>query len=1436
MKLKGFYWSLNLLADAKGRSATKTKQEKIMATYTCDGGSNPIPSGLTEGSPLSGSVEITSTGNCTIGNPIACTGNITITVTGGTLDTKALISTTGAIDVQTSNNDITVDGVIKAGSTLRMRAGLIAGTSAGAIEVKDDITTNLVQTGTGKGMMLLKAQGNIKTKSIKATGNVGASSVKTAGIQIDANMYGANNLFTIGANTSNGINGTIDTRTTTGGGTSASFIEGGVRITNGNASSTGGITVTSMSDILVQASDSKSGFIILNAQDGTLTLPAGTLNAAGASGKRAGVIHLLANTIQADDGTIISASQDSGVAGTMHQVIVAANDIKFKGTNGLEILANGDGASWNQRGSLYVLPKGGLTISSTGDAPNYSVTNLVWTASLPNFGSMNSEVNFDGTGTGSDTAPLTIKANGNFNQLFISGRPITFDGGEVTIQSRGSSPNSANFIFDNQLTLGYFGSYSDEDGLIFKGDGAVNIDANGVSGNAGQVAIKIEKASLNQNAEADTLVTVKAEGPASGNGNGGRIEFWAPYGVTLNAASKAIMSANGAPSAQGHGGYVEFKPGSSDITLGSENGEYQFAAKSGITGTSHGGEVKVNTFGDLTLDSASAANVSGQGTNGNGGKLTLEGAPIIFAGTGLTLNADGGSTSGNGGEIHILDHATSLSLDNVSNGLIMSAKAPASGNGGTIEVAYVGTLNVKEANINVDSAGDGKGGTIYLHDIDTLAFQDTGSTELNADGSGSGDGGTVWLKVTNTVTIGDGNSNVEMYARGNANSGTGSGGTITVEGPSTLNVNSAFLSVDAGGDGNGGGISLSEIGTLNFTGGSGDTLKADGAGSGNGGYISLVADNAITVDAGAGNVKLSARGDVNSGTGAGGAILVVSNTDEVVVDGAEMNVSAGDDNYGGSINIQGSEVTILSDITTNGAGTGDGGSIYIRSDSTLTIDDADFHADSGETEGYGGFIHLEGEEIILPGNKNTLVAANGTGTGNGGTTELITTGGAVDIGGGNGEVRIEAKGGDPSLSFAMSPQIANPHDSQSRRALTSFGGSIRIEQTDHFTVQSTDPLKVDAFGDGDGGAIVIQCSVSVNIDGAVTADGIGTGNGGTISIEAPTITLGSNATFSATAGQQEGSNGNGGTIALRNGAGSVKLDLTGYAEGSTALFSAYGRGSGEGGWVTIEKVTAFFIHSLISVDGGDSVNSTSVPFGTISLNGVICRQWRRDATNNEYPKTYWKSVVPNDSPDNTIATYAYGLDTDVKSLLDIRQYSSVQLYYMDNYGEYAFFDRTAVPTALGASLAQSIGISAVFARVDLGGGLQTVESATGISLIKKSVTAHELGHNLDFQAGNPSAATGTGTFNQAKVDDYNDNSAGHINYEPCATVLGSQVCGAFSGTNSQKFEAWQGGNSELFPVFFAAYTYPNTSEANLDNALTYLPRTKQWMVDFVAAL
>lgn len=854
--------------------------------YTCDGGSNPVPANVT------GTVNINLVGeNCDIDHDVTATGGIFITTSGatgsGAITTKKLTANTGELHLIAPNNAI---------STKELKSGWHVKIEAKSIDVDGSITGQTAQMDANKypaepsfhANMLIRAQTDVTINgNVSLDGGLGANSVKMGGIQIDANLAGGNSEFVIGGSGASGVTGYISTQNTIGGGNANNLILGGVRITNGTTYSTGGIRVIDLSNFKVKSSESRAGNIILNAYSGTLTLPSGMMDARGTGLYGGGSITLNAKTIEADDDTIVTTSQDADGDATFHKIFIAAETIKFKGEGGLKILADGDGF-WSSE-QITVGPWQSNLLSSTD-----SINNLGWTYTSGNF---IDQVSFEGEGT----APLVIRADGNEDNIGVYGYPLKFEGGDVSIRARGAT--------NHDIKLGY--KYESDPsnnmlGLSIDITGDFLVDTNGEDGNGGKIIVKADQSTVKA-----TNVYINASGPTSGNGDSGTIS-WKTSSFALDSTTKFSFIANAASagsgnSVNGEASAILMDPGTGELALGTDEGQINFSARGGSTSGNAGKVTLKDVPSAITVygavANATVIDVSVPGTTGNGGAINITTADALnFASDDSVMSANAGSLSGTGGKISI----DAASLNVAGSNAHMVANGRDTGKGGEIIVKIAGDFAVANGN-----------GTVSLEARNV----DAADNNLN----GNADGGTIDLTAGGAL---------DLYSAAIGASGGQRGGTMKFKGVNVILSGNFYA--DGGAQGDGGSIAV-ESDSLTLPADVNTIIAANGNGSGQGGEVILTLHGqALNVSGDNENVSLIAK---SNETGNGGSVKINSDSD-VNLNGAAIDVGTGPDSDGAGGKIT---VTTTGNITTTGSLTasggcnqGDGGEITLKGNVVTT--------------------------------------------------------------------------------------------------------------------------------------------------------------------------------------------------------------------------------------------------------------------------------------------------------------------------------------------------------------------------------------------------------------------------------------------------------------------------------------------------------------------
>jgi len=291
-----------------------------------------------------------------------------------------------------------------------------------------------------------------------------------------------------------------------------------------------------------------------------------------------------------------------------------------------------------------------------------------------------------------------------------------------------------------------------------------------------------------------------------------------------------------------------------------------------------------------------------------------------------------------------------------------------------------------------------------------------------------------------------------------------------------------------------------------------------------------------TCHLGSGLVELRSESDItlagatltaNAQYAAGGEVIVRAKGDVTLTSAVEArNTSTSGYYEGGSIAIQGDDVTIAGGLSTTGTNM-PGGGIHVDASGNLTIGTAgtidasgtQSGADGGEISlsargslvtsriikaqgagatSYGGAISLIGEAVDVD---NSVKSNGGV---SGGSIEIESRGGALRIGNGasatitldvtrssnnagdGGDLTVRSRGGDVTLtSYA---------DLDASGSGSGSGGSIEVAGS-AVTAATSSSITADASSSGTGGGIIVRARGALTLSGAVTAT-----NGGYVTI------------------------------------------------------------------------------------------------------------------------------------------------------------------------------------------------------------------------------------------------------------------------------------------------------------------------------------------------
>lgn len=637
--------------------------------------------------------------------------------------------------------------------------------------------------------------------------------------------------------------------------------------------------------------------------------------------------------------------------------------------------------------------------------------------------------------------------------------------------------------------------------------------------------------------------------------------------------TNAQFLANGGTT--GDGGSVSLSSGSGN--LGLHSNLISAAAGTGSGSNASGGQVSVQSIGDLTLSADFSLN--GVGT-GAGGSIELRATGALDLGI-HTVAADGGNI-GAGGSVSLFS-GSNFSVDPTKLSVNGGQGSGSNASGGGIAVESSANLTLS-GSVSINGIGAGSGGAVMLSAGGTLSL---GSNTITCNGGSTGSGGVVKLASGVNFTFDPNKVSVNVGA------GSGSdanGGSVEVVSAANLTL-SGSIGVNGIGDGAGGRVVLSAAGMLAI---GSNTISANGGDTGDGGYVSLTSNDDISLAFG--QVSIGAGQD-SASDGTGGTLLVVSAADVTI--GADIHLDGEGNGWGGNLLLRAGGTLGIStyNLSANGGETGSGGRVNLQSGSALTIASGQVTASAGAGTGSnadGGTIEIIGiNNVTVSGSLNV----NGIGTGAGGRI-AIDSGATLSVGSNSFSAQggTTGNGGFIDLVSAAALSLAASQLSVTAGIGTgsnAAGGSVALTTTADLTLTGT--LSVNGVGTGAGGSILVNAGQELDVSMAVLQANGGTlGHGGAVE-----ITSGANLSLwssqvSVLSGAESGANTNGGFITIST-TDEHTLELSG-------TFSVDGHGSGVGGAFTVDSSsTLTLVSAQVSVNSVAETNNVSA--GKISLGG-----------------------------------------------------------------------------------------------------------------------------------------------------------------------------------------------------------------------------------------
>ncbi|MBX9952715.1 MAG: hypothetical protein K2Y39_26305 [Candidatus Obscuribacterales bacterium] len=465
---------------------------------------------------------------------------------------------------------------------------------------------------------------------------------------------------------------------------------------------------------------------------------------------------------------------------------------------------------------------------------------------------------------------------------------------------------------------------------------------------------------------------------------------------------------------------------------------------------------------------------------------------------------------------------------------------------------------------------------------------------------------------------------------------------------------------------------------------------------------------------------------------------------------------------------------IQSEINVDYAGSATGANSLIFNGGAVTLTASNPNGDAGD-------VTVRADRVHNVATANVSLKANAEGSnGIGGNVSLTLDRGNLNLGSGAGAMSIVAtsKGGDGGNitienaihngSVTLVAQTVEPVLNASALVVDGKGGEIRVHADQIINNSSGENPKFFAHGaeTGRGGEIVIRAKEANLFDINLNADGGFTrGNGGKINVKATdSISLsGDQTSFSIFSARGSG-DGRGGEIKISE----VEVNL----EHSLLLASA-GPDGDQGGKVSVTNSTEFDVNENINVDPGD--NSPGTFDGSITLNGVECRQWN---TGFAWPKFYWNCTGNN--PPSTLDEVTSIIASNIPaSLQTVIQSANPRIYVHRDANQHNTFFHRFNPNddppplnAAGYTIKRSVDnntyVSAFEHCTDCGSPGEQLLTPEKFA----EASAHEFGHALDIgqaQSITTSAIYDLYVKNDLLLLDYDDIGTQHRR-DPCVAT------------------------------------------------------------------
>ena len=502
--------------------------------------------------------------------------------------------------------------------------------------------------------------------------------------------------------------------------------------------------------------------------------------------------------------------------------------------------------------------------------------------------------------------------------------------------------------------------------------------------------------------------------------------------------------------------------GEGDITLQArnftlENSNFQvgIAERQGNPEAT-GGNIYLNTTGDIQLLNSNINNDLQRGSSGNAGKIRVVAQNLIMENSRI---ASAANSTGNAGDLEVIvaDRLSSIANSEANSDVAVPPNPPERNPDVANDAPRPDSDRQARNNPPRDNPPPPRDPNSPEGNNPPPSPRGSNPPPENRNPPRHNPPPTENTNNTSTPPSGGSQRSARKGLFSNANSrATGNGGNIRVEASELALSGRGGISGSTTGDGNGGQVTvISDRILVN----QGATISANTGGNGNAGTISLQVTDSILIDD-TENMRVNEAGDI---VPPGGIIADVRRGVEITGNGGNIAIQTG------SLKVMGGAL-----ITTDTKGSGDGGNIEINATESITIQNTSdrntqiVSAVRRNSPGAGGDITINTKDLFLL--DGALINAETDHTSDAGNISIQAT----------GQVKLSGT----SLNGISSQILAQVGENAAGK-----GGSIDLSAK-NLIIADGGQISASTLGSGEGGSIILAVTEKIEVTGSIPAIGI----------------------------------------------------------------------------------------------------------------------------------------------------------------------------------------------------------------------------------------------------------------------------------------------------------------------------------------------------------